>query len=113
MLINDNITTPTFPTMTTKAADTSSDIAINLEEDPELNILAWRLKVQEVASSLVTMVSPTGLLTHILDDTEWDAHPTNRSVSPNGTVRVAKRLPSPTHVPIVGGMTGNQIAVAK
>jgi hypothetical protein len=63
--------------MTTKAADTSSDIAINLEEDPELNILAWRLKVQEVASSLATSVAPTGLLTHILDDTEWNAHPAN------------------------------------
>jgi hypothetical protein len=47
--------------MTTNAVDISYDFGINLEEDPELNILSWKLKVQEVASSLATTVSPSGL----------------------------------------------------
>jgi hypothetical protein len=115
VLINENPTptAPSSPTITTKAEDTSYDITINLEEDPELNILNWKLKVQEVASNLATTVTPTGLLTQILDDTEWAAHPANRTQSPNGTVTVARRPQSPHHVPIITGMGSNQIAVAK
>ena len=80
--------------MTTKAADNNPAIDVNLEEDPELNILAWRLQVQEVASGLATTVAPTGLLTHILDDAEWDNHLANRSVSPNGTVGIVGQFSS-------------------
>ena len=99
--------------MTTNAADISYDLGINLEEDPELNILSWKLKVQEVASSLATSVSPSGLLTHILDDQEWQDHLANRSTSRGGTITVAPRHASPAHVPIVNGMNANAIAVAK
>jgi hypothetical protein len=99
--------------MTTNAADVSYDLGINLEEDPELNILSWKLKVQEVASSLATAVSPSGLITHILDDQEWRDHLASRSTSPNGTITVAPCPTSPAHVPIVGGMNTTAIAVAK
>jgi hypothetical protein len=99
--------------MTTNATDISYDLGVNLEEDPELNILSWKLKVQEVASSLATSVSPSGLLTHILDNQEWQDHLANRSTSPGGTITVAPRPVSPAHVPIVNGMNANAIAVAK
>jgi hypothetical protein len=99
--------------MTTNAADTSHDLGINLEEDPELNILSWRLKVQETASSLATTVATSGLLTHILDDQEWQDHVANRSTSPGGTITVDPRPTSPVHIPIIAGMNANAIAVAK
>ncbi len=52
--------------MTTKAASEYHDISVNLENETELNILTWRLDVQAIASNLATVVTPTGLLTHVL-----------------------------------------------
>ncbi len=57
--------------MTTKAASEHHDISVNLENEAELNILSWRLEVQAIASSLATIVTPTGLLTQVLTDQEW------------------------------------------
>jgi hypothetical protein len=95
--------------MTTKAASEHHDISVNLENEAELNILAWRLEVQAIASSLATIVTPTDLLTHVLTDQEWRDHLANRTTSPNGTVTVAARPNSPRHVPIVTGMTPTAI----
>ncbi len=91
--------------MTTKAASEHPDISVNLESEAELNILTWtrRLEVQAIASSssLATIVTPTGLLTHVLTDQEWQDHLANRTTSSTGTVTVEPRPNSPTHVPIV------------
>jgi hypothetical protein len=99
-------------TTTSKASD-HPEISVNLEHDAELSILTWRIEVQTIAASLATLVTPTGLLTYALTDPEWQAHEANRSTSPNGTVTIAARPTSPTHVPIVGGMSPTAIAVAK
>ena len=64
--------------MTTKAVN---DISVNLEHEAELRILEWRLEVQAIAASLATIVTPTGLLTHVLTDQEWTDHLANRSTS--------------------------------
>jgi hypothetical protein len=99
--------------MTTKAVNDHHDISVNLEHEAELRILEWRLEVQAIASNLAMIVTPTGLLTHVLIDQEWNDHLANRSTSPNGTVTVAARPNSPRHVPIVAGMTSTAIVVAK
>ncbi len=56
--------------MTTKAASEHHDISVNLENEAELNILAWRFEVQAIAFSMATIVTPTSLLTHVLTDQE-------------------------------------------
>ena len=57
--------------MTTAATTDRPSFSVNLEEDPELNILAWRLDLQAIATGLATIVAPTGLLTYALTDPEW------------------------------------------
>jgi hypothetical protein len=69
--------------------------------------------VEDAASSVATLVEPTGLLTLILTDTAWAVYPPNRSTFPNGTITVAARPALPVHVPITAGMTNAQISVAK
>jgi hypothetical protein len=65
------------------------------------------------AANKATIVQPTGLLSSILTDGEWQASALNRSHSPGGTLHVAPRPAPPHHVPIVAGMTSSAIAVAK
>ena len=96
--------------------DTSTDtcsITLSLEEDPELSYFSWKVQAEDAASSVATLVEPTGLLTLILKDPAWAQYAPNRSVSPNGTVTIAQRPPLPTHTPITAGMTNAQISVAK
>ncbi len=69
--------------------------------------------MEDAASSVATLVEPTGLLTLILTDTAWAVYPPNRSTFPNGTITVAARPALPVHVPITAGMTNAQISVAK
>jgi hypothetical protein len=98
--------------MTTTSKD-HPEISVNLEHEAELNILTWRIEVQTLAASLATLVTPTGLLTYTLTDPEWQNHEANRTTSANGNVTIAARPTSPTHVPIVAGMDGPAVAVAK
>ncbi len=96
--------------------ETNTDIckiALNLEEDPELSYFSWKGQVEDAASSVATLVEPTGLLTLILKDPAWALYPPNRSVSPGGTLTVAARPVLPAHVPITAGMSNAQISVAK
>ncbi len=88
-------------------------IDISLECDPELNYLPWKVSVENFAASKATIIAPTGLLTDILSDTQWDNLPLNRSTSPGGTLAVAPRPVPPTHSPITMGMTNAAISVAK
>ncbi len=96
--------------------DTTTDICnitLNLEEDPELSYFSWKVQAEDAASSVATLVEPTGLLTLILKDPAWAHYAPNRTVSPNGTVTIANRPALPTHTPITAGMTNAQISVAK
>ncbi len=79
------------------------DIAFNLEEDPELSYFAWKGQVEDAASSVATLVEPTGLLTLILKDPAWALYPPNRSVSPGGTLTVAARTRAAGSRPYHGG----------
>jgi hypothetical protein len=94
-------------------ADDSKTIDISLECDPELNYLPWRVSVENFVASKATVIAPTGLLTDILSDQQWDNLPLNRSASPGGTMTIAPRPALPTHIPITMGMTNATISVAK
>ncbi len=94
-------------------ADQLAAITESLEFEPELNYLTWKVSVEKVAASKATIVDPTGLLTEILTDTEWENSTLNRSNSPGGTLIIKPRPIAPVHTPIVMGMTNAQISVAK
>jgi hypothetical protein len=80
-------------------ADDNKTIDISLLEcDPELSYLPWIVSVENFAASKATVIAPTGLLTEILSDSQWDTLPLNRWASPGGTVTIAPRLALPTHI---------------
>ncbi len=91
----------------------NSEIGISLEHDPELMYWTWKVHAEDAAANLATIVQPTGLLSEMLTDEEWAAYPANRTSSPNGTVTVVRRPVAPAHEVIAGGMTSEQISVAK
>ena len=93
--------------------DTTYDIGSSLEHEPELHYFLWKVGAENSASRQATLVEPTGLLTTILTDTEWDALPMNRNTSPGGTLTIAPRPVPPVHIPITMGMTNAVISVAK
>ena len=93
--------------------ESNSDINVTLECEPALNYLPWRVSVENHAANKATIIAPTGLLTDILSDTQWDALLLNRSTSPGGTLTIAPRPVLPTHIPITMGMTNATISVAK
>ena len=93
--------------------DDHKTIDISLEVDPELNYLPWKVSVENFTASKATVIAPSGLLTDILTDVQWNALPLNRSTSPGGTVAITPRPVLPLHVPIVMGMTNAAISVVK
>jgi hypothetical protein len=95
------------------SADDNKSIDTSLEHDPELNYLPWKVSVENVAANKATIIAPTGLLTDILSDSQWDTLPLNRATSPGGTLTIAPKPVPPTHVPITMGMTNAAIFVAK
>ena len=86
--------------------DQQYTIAITLDEDPAINFFAWKLSVEDVASGAATLITPTGLLTTIMTDAEWDAYPVN--ITPHG---ITARPIEPNHAAIIAAMTGPTIAV--
>ena len=98
----------------TTSSDTLSDATLlSMELDPELMFFTWKVGVENYAANKATIVEPTGLLSAILTDAEWQACALNRTHSPGGTLTVAPRPTPPVHVPITSGMTNANISVAK
>ena len=99
--------------MTTTFDPLANEIGCCLEHEPELIFFTWKVQVQNLAANKATLVDPSGLLTVVLDQAEWDAHIANRLVAADGSVAVAPRPTEPVHIPITNGMTNAQISVAK
>jgi hypothetical protein len=59
--------------------DLPSKITESLEFEPELNYLSWKVSVENFAASKATIMASSGLLTEILNDSEWDNQMLNRS----------------------------------
>ncbi len=86
----------------------SSDSMVSIENDPELMFFTWKVSVENYAANKATIVEPTGLLSSILSDPEWDSCSLNRTNFPGGTLTAP-----PVHMPITAGMTNANIAFAK
>ncbi len=55
----------------------TGNIGLSLEHDPELLYWTWKVHVENAASNMATLVQPTGLLSQVLTDPEWDAYAAN------------------------------------
>ena len=78
---------------------------VSMEHDPELMFFTWKVGIENYAANKATIVEPTGLLSSILSDPEWDSCSLNRNHSPGGTLTIAPRPAPPVHMPITAGMT--------
>ena len=86
--------------MTTIIDPLANEIECCLEHEPELIFFTWKVQVQNLAANKETLVDPSGLLTVVLDQTEWDAHIANRLVAADGSVAVAPRPTEPVQNPL-------------
>jgi hypothetical protein len=101
---------------TVTAADQYT-IAVTLDEDPEINYFGWRICVEDVAANAATLIEPTGLLTTVMTDAEWNAYPANTTITvatalAASTTTITARPVESTHRPIVTGMSGPAISIA-
>ena len=105
--------------MSTKDSTDLYAIATTMDVDPEINYFGWRLNVEDVAAGAATLIEPTGLLTCVMTDSEWNAYPANISTTlvvtanAGAQTNIAARPVEPKHKTISSGMTGPQIAVTK
>ena len=102
---------------TTESAD-QYHIATTLDVDPDINYFSWKLNVEDVAAGAATLIEPTGLLTTVMSDAQWNAYPDNITITPaqgntQATTTITPRPVEPKHKTIAAGMTGPQIAVIK
>ena len=68
--------------MSTKDSTDLYAIATTMDVDPEINYFGWRLNVEDVAAGAATLIEPTGLLTTVMSDAQWDAYPDNITITP-------------------------------
>jgi hypothetical protein len=99
--------------MTTSSDSLSNDSMVSMETDPELMFFTWKVGIENYAANKATIVEPTGHLSAIPSDPEWDSCSLNRAISPGSTLTFASRPGPPVHIPITAGMTNANIAVAK
>jgi hypothetical protein len=104
--------------MTTTESANQYHIATTLDIDPDINYFGWKLNVEDVAAGAATLIEPTGLLTTVMGDSQWDAYPGNVTVTPAqgntpATTTNAQRSVEPKHKTIAAGMTGPQKTVIK
>ena len=95
------------------ANNTTSEIGVSLEHDPELMYFTWKVNLQNRAANMATIVDRSGLLSLILTDEEWANYSANRTVEADGSITIAPRPQAPLHIPITNGMTNANISVAK
>jgi hypothetical protein len=71
------------------------------------------MEVQDTAAGMVKTLHDQGLLSAILTDDQWAAHPGNSVVDQNGNIQVAPRYQLPPYVDINNNMSGVELYVAK
>ncbi len=98
--------------MITSSDNLDADTLVSMELDPELMFFTWKVGVENYAANKATIVEPTGLLSSILTDPEWNACLLNRATSPGGTLHIAPIPAPPTHVPITNAMAMKSPAIA-
>jgi hypothetical protein len=107
-----NKTTSNPPFSVISSALKSIEILTNLEEDPHVAFFSWELDVHDVATGMAKSIHNHGLLSHVLTDEQWAAHPGNAVPDQSGNIVIAPRYTPPVYVEIHDGMTNIAMYVA-
>ena len=94
------------------ASDTQLRIKQTLDTDPEINFIPWELNIQDVAATIARNLHARGLLSLVLNKTQWDTHALNISIVDGSTV-IASRFELPEFKEVDEEMTPSQITVAR
>jgi hypothetical protein len=96
------------------ASDTQLRIKQTLDTDPEINSIPWELNIhiQDVAATKARNLHARGLLSFVLNKTQWDTHALNISIVDGHTV-IANRFELPEFQEVNENMSPSQITVAR
>jgi hypothetical protein len=89
------------------------EILTTLDNEPSVNFFPWEMDVHDVAAGMAKSLHDQGLLSSILTDEQWAAHPGNSVVDQQGNIQVAQRYQLPGQVDINNNMSSVELYVAK
>ena len=84
MLLEFRIPPPTQSTTIPSTQETQLRIRQTLDVDPEINFINWELNIQDVAAATARSAHARGLLSLVLNPTQWDTHVSNVSINDQG-----------------------------
>ena len=93
--------------------ETQLRIRQTLDVDPEINFINWELNIQDVAAATARSVHARGLLSLVLNPTQWDTHVSNISTDAQGQNVIAQRYSPPEFTEITAEMSPTEITVSK
>jgi hypothetical protein len=94
--------------------ETQLQIKQTLETDPEINFINWELNIQDVAANAMrTIAGEQGLLSLVLNQSQWDTHALNISTNGQGQNVIATRFAAPAYVELEAKMSATEITIAK
>ncbi len=84
-----------------------------LDVDPEINFINWELNIQDMAAATARSVHARGLLSLVLNPTQWDTHVSNVSINDQGQSVIAQRHSPPEYTEITADISPTEITVSK
>jgi hypothetical protein len=90
----------------------SVEILISLNEEPKVNFFPWQIEVCNVAASLCKTISPRGLLSLVLTDTQWNEYP-SYTTDAQGNAVINPRTSPPVFLALNDQMSNVAIMVAR
>jgi hypothetical protein len=93
--------------------ETQLRIRQTLDVDPEINFINWELNIQDVAAATARSVHARGLLSLVLNPTQWDTNVSNVSTNNQGQSVIAQRYSPPEYTEITADMSPTEITVSK
>ena len=93
--------------------ETQLRIRQTLDLYPEINFINWELNIQDVAAATARSVHARGLLSLVLNPTQWDTHVSNISTDAQGQNVISQRYSPPEFTEITAEMSPTEITVSK
>ncbi len=93
--------------------ETQLRIRQTLDVDAEINFINWELNIQDVAAATARSVHARGLLSLVLNPTQWDIHVSNVSTNAQGQSVIAQHYSPPNFEDITAQMSPTEITVSK
>ncbi len=89
------------------------EILISLDEEPKVNFFPWQIEVCNIAASLCKTISPRGLLSLVLMDTQWNEYPVNTTIDSQGNAVITPRTTPPVFLALNDQISNVAIMVTR